>query len=128
MKDLFFISAGGILGSCSRYFISIGANNFVQKIFPLGTLLVNSFGALLAGVFLGFSSCVCYTKNYNLFLMVGFLGAFTTFSAYSVETINLFFEGKFKLGLINILLNNVFSLFFVGLGFWLTKSLFLKVD
>ncbi len=127
-KDLLLVSVGGILGSCFRYVISTSTNNLVQKLFPLGTLFVNSLGAFMAGVIIGFSSCIWYTKNYQLFLIVGLLGAFTTFSAYNIETMNLFFEGKVKFGLLNILLNNILSLIFVFLGFFLTKVLFLKVD
>jgi CrcB protein len=128
IKNLLLVSAGGIFGSCLRYAVSMSANNLVQRLFPFGTLLVNSLGGFMAGVVLGFSSCLWYTKNVQLFVLVGFLGAFTTFSAYNIETINLFFEGKAKLGLLNILLNNILSLVLVFLGFWLTKALFLKVD
>lgn len=128
IKNLLLISAGGILGTCSRYMIFVFTESFIGKTFPLGTLLVNSFGALFAGILFGIFGFSESFKNYRLFCMVGFLGAFTTFSAYSLETINLFFDGKIKLGFLNILLNNILSLFFVGLGFWLAHALILKVD
>jgi CrcB protein len=128
IKKLLLISSGGILGICSRYAVLVFTESFIGKTFPLGTLLVNSLGALLAGLLFGIFGFSESFKNYRLFCMVGFLGAFTTFSAYSVETINLFFDGKIKLGFLNILLNNILSLLFVGLGFWLAHTLILKVD
>jgi CrcB protein len=128
IKDLLMVSIGGVFGACFRYVISLNANNFMGGVFPLGTLLVNSLGGLMAGAILGLSGCVWYTKNFHLLVLVGFLGAFTTFSAYNIETINLFFQGKIKLGLFNILLNNILALLFVELGFLLTRFLFLKVD
>jgi fluoride exporter len=128
IKDLLLISFGGILGTCSRYIVSVFIESFTGKVFPLGTLLVNSFGALLAGLLFGIFGFSESFKDYRLFCMVGFLGAFTTFSAYSLETANLFFDGKIKLGFLNILLNNILSLVFVGLGFWLAHTLILKVD
>lgn len=128
IKNLLLISVGGICGTCSRYAISTFSDLIIGRIFPFGTLLVNSFGALLAGLFLGAFGYSAVFKDYRLFCLVGFLGAFTTFSAYSVETLNLFLEGKIKLGIVNILLNNILALMFVFLGFFLTKTLFLKVD
>lgn len=128
IKNLLLISSGGILGSCFRYMVSVLTQPIIGKVFPLSTLLVNSFGALLAGLFLGAFGYSEAFKDYRLFCMVGFLGAFTTFSAYSIETLNLFFEGKIKLGVLNILLNNILALLFVGLGFWLAHTLILKVD
>ncbi len=128
IKNLLLISAGGILGTCSRYMVFVFTESFIGKSFPLGTLLVNSVGALLAGLLFGIFGFSESFKSYRLFGIVGFLGAFTTFSAYSIETVNLFFEGKIKLGFLNILLNNILSLAFVGLGFWLAHTLILKVD
>lgn len=128
IKNLLLISSGGILGTCSRYMVFVLTESFVGKTFPLGTLIVNSFGALLAGLLFGIFGFSESFKDYRLFCIVGFLGAFTTFSAYSVETINLFFDGKIKLGVLNILLNNVLSIAFVILGFYLAHTLILKVD
>ena len=134
IKDLLLISAGGILGTCSRYLVFIYTDSFGEKIFPwikifpLGTLLVNSFGCLAAGFLWAMFSSLGFIKSYRLFCFVGFLGAFTTFSAYSLDTVSLFFEGKFKLGILNILLNNILSLVFVILGFWTARTLFFKIN
>lgn len=128
IKNLLLVSFGGILGTCSRYVVLVFTESFIGKNFPFGTLLVNSLGALLAGLLIGIFGFSESLKSYRLFCIVGFFGAFTTFSAYSIETVNLLFEGKIKLGFLNILLNNILSLAFVVLGFWLAHTLALKVD
>ena len=127
-KNILLISVGGILGTCSRYFVSTYLQSFFGKIFPIGTLAVNVIGALISGFLWGMFGGAQVDKSYRLFCFVGFLGAFTTFSAYSLDTINLFFEDKIKLGVLNILLNNILSLVFVILGFWLARCLFLKLN
>ncbi|MCF7799396.1 fluoride efflux transporter CrcB [Candidatus Babeliales bacterium] len=124
-KNILIVSIGGILGTLSRYFVYLSAEYFALTNFPIAVLFINSIGSFFIGfLFAMFNSLEIY-KTYKLFCFVGFLGAFTTFSAYSLDTINLFFENKFKLGFLNILLNNILSLVFVVLGFWLAKILYI---
>lgn len=124
-KNILIVSIGGILGTLARYFVYLLEEYLALTNFPIGVLFINSIGSFLIGfLFAIFNSLEIY-KTYKLFCFVGFLGAFTTFSAYSLNTINLFFENKFKLGFLNILLNNTLSLFFVILGFWLAKILYI---
>ncbi|MFA5074525.1 MAG: fluoride efflux transporter CrcB [Candidatus Babeliales bacterium] len=125
IKNILLVSLGGILGTLARYFVYLSAEYFALTSFPIGTLLVNSIGGLVAGFLFAIFNSVEIYKSYKLFCFVGFLGAFTTFSAYSLDTINLFFENKFKLGFSNIILNNILSLVFVILGFWLAKILYI---
>jgi CrcB protein len=132
IKNLFLVSTGGIFGTTLRYLISSWASSLSKfsffSSFPAGTLIVNSVGALIAGFLWGILGHTQNIQEYKLFCFVGFLGAFTTFSAYSIETVTLFFDGKLKLGIINILLNNVLSLLLVVFGFWMAKTLLIKLN
>lgn len=132
IKTFLLLAVGGIFGTGLRYLINIWALRLsfleIFSQFPFGTLIVNSAGALIAGILWGVMGYKYAVHEYKTLCFVGFLGAFTTFSAYSIETMDLLFEGKIKLGLINILLNNVLSLFLVTIGFWLAKTLILKID
>jgi CrcB protein len=59
--------------------------------------------------------------KWKLFLTAGFLGGYTTFSAYTLETAQFFLDGNIKHALANILLNNILCLFFLLLGMWLNR-------
>lgn len=126
IRELLLISGGGVLGTCARYAVVMLSETYFGKMFFFGTLTVNVLGGLVAGfLFAIFAPCESM-KDYRLFCFVGFLGAFTTFSAYSLETINLFLADKFRLGLLNILLNNALALGMVVVGIWLAKFFVIK--
>ena len=92
-KYLLLVSLGGALGAPSRFILS----SLFQNSFPFGTLIVNISGSFLIGVF------AVSIKNFNIlsedifkyFLMTGFLGSFTTFSAFSIEIVNLYNLGNY---------------------------------
>ena len=90
--------------------------------FPLGTLCVNTFGSLLIGIFWGLSELVPISPATRLFFAIGFLGSFTTFSTFSVETFGLLRDRETLLGLMNICLNNALALVFVFAGYFLARS------
>ena len=118
MVKLFAIGIGGFLGSISRYLIS----GFVQDIsrsvsFPYGTFAVNSIGCLM----IGFVSQLAETKGFlpdlsRSFVIIGFLGGFTTFSAFGNETFNLLRDGETSLALFNVAGQVIVCLAFVWFG------------
>ncbi len=118
MKNIIFIAIGGSLGSVCRYIFSKYANSFTNSSFPLGTLLVNISGAFMLGFFFYLFQNKFINSNYKNFLTIGFLGAYTTFSTYSLESVNLLKGGQIKLGLINILTNNLLGILLVIVGFF----------
>lgn len=112
-----YIALGGALGALARYGIQLFTLSWYAGAFPLGTLIVNAIGALLIG--LGWN--MIGNDMNKAFLLTGLLGGFTTFSAFSLETVRLFENGATGLALFNILLNNGLGVLFCWAGFGLAK-------
>jgi CrcB protein len=115
MRYLFIVLGGGI-GALLRYFSSRGIEALVKSPFPAGTLLVNALGSLAAGFLFGVFENRIVPPGLRLLLITGFLGGFTTFSSYSLETARLFSGGQFSAALINIILSNALCLCLTLLG------------
>jgi fluoride exporter len=115
IHSLVTIASGGAIGAIARYAtVMLSVRLFGVK-FPIGTILVNSIGSFLAGFFMVLiMSRFAATDTLRLFLVVGFLGAFTTFSSFSWETWVLIENGETQNAFLNIFLNNFLAL---GLAF-----------
>lgn len=124
MKHLLFIALGGSLGATFRYLISKNIQSVFNTTLPIGTLFVNAGGSFLIGFVFYFFDYVIISRDIKSFLTIGFLGAFTTFSTYSLETINLFRDGEIKLGITNLVLNNILCLVMVILGIITSRFIF----
>jgi len=123
MLNLFWVALGGACGSVSRYLISLLATSLFVR-FPLGTLTVNVLGSLAAGLLLGLMlSQKALPEPLKLFLLTGFLGGFTTFSALSLETLRLWLSGLRGLALLNLGLNLGLSLLAAAGGYALSLVL-----
>ncbi|MBN2315608.1 MAG: fluoride efflux transporter CrcB [Sedimentisphaerales bacterium] len=123
MLKFLFIAAGGAIGAIFRYSLSGWIQSVVPGSLPWGTLCVNTAGSLLMGIFWGLSELTPISPAVRLFFAIGFLGSFTTFSTFSVETFGLLRDRETVLGLMNIGLNNVLALVFVFGGYFLSRSL-----
>jgi fluoride exporter len=117
MVQMLYIAVGGAIGSVFRYGFSGWVQNVTEGSFPWGTLSVNVTGSLLAGVFWGMSDLILISPTVRLFFLVGFLGGFTTFSSFSLETFHLIRAKELILALMNIGLNNLLSLVCVFAGY-----------
>lgn len=125
MSKILFILTGGALGALMRYLVSNLFYALMGSLLPWGTLAVNVIGSFLIGfLFEAFQLLLVAHHNLRTFVFIGFLGAFTTFSTYSLETLNLLRNTQYRLALSNILLNNILCLLFVILGFVLSKRIF----
>lgn len=121
MKNYLLIFIGGGAGSLLRFFIARWVAQMVA-FFPLGTLVVNILSSFLLGVAMG---VVQYKHPENTtiapFLMTGLCGGFSTFSAFSNDTLLLFKTGNYTLAFLNILLNVVLCIIFIIIGIKLIR-------
>ncbi|RLC50033.1 MAG: fluoride efflux transporter CrcB [Candidatus Cloacimonadota bacterium] len=122
MKFL-FLAIGGTAGTLLRYLLSGFVSNLTKGIFPYGTLVINLIGAFLIGIFWGMSARFEFSYEIKVFLFIGILGSFTTFSTYTLETINLFQDGEIKLAALNLIISNLGGLILVILGMMTARLL-----
>ena len=95
MRIILAIGTGSFIGGVSRYLMSRLIQSNVATTFPFGTLGVNILGCFLIGVVFGLSDRGNMSQEWRLFLATGILGGFTTFSAFSNETVGLLRDGQF---------------------------------
>lgn len=123
MIKIAYILFGGAIGTYLRYAVSGYSYKLFDWIFPIGTLAVNLIGSFVIGLLWGMFESSSLSPNIRVFLFIGILGGFTTFSSYMLETLNLYRDGEVKLAIFNLLANNIFGLVMVILGFFLSKLL-----
>lgn len=112
MKAMIVVALGGALGCVARYKCGAGVLQYtIGWKFPAGTFLVNVIGCLVAGLLIGLAENRAFlTPEIRLLLFTGFLGGFTTFSAFGVETISLLEKGEVAVALAYVALSVVCGL------------------
>ena len=96
------IAAGGALGALMRYWVSTATYAWLGRGFPWGTLMVNVLGSFAMGaLYVLLLDRLTSGPELRAFLLIGFLGAFTTFSTFSIETFNLIEEAQISKALLN---------------------------
>lgn len=118
------IMLGGGLGAVARFIVSTTVANKLGSHFPFGTITVNVIGSFVMGFLaIWLIEKVGLDPLWRLAIFVGFLGAFTTFSTFSMDTLNLFEQGQYFRGLLNMLLSVSLSVLAVWLGVLLGKQI-----
>ncbi|MBK8985069.1 MAG: fluoride efflux transporter CrcB [Chloroflexi bacterium] len=124
MNRFLFIALGAAFGANARYLIGLWAGNRLGADFPYGTLIVNISGSFVLGFLLTLGTGrLQLSPEARLLLAVGFLGSFTTFSSYAVESLTLWREAGFWRSLLNVAANNLVGLVAVALGVTLARWL-----
>jgi CrcB protein len=121
MDKLLIAGLGGFIGTIMRYLLNgIVYKALAYPLFPFGTLTINVLGCFFIGFFAGVTeSRMSFTPEIRIFVQIGILGGFTTFSTFGYETFNLVRDGQFILGVGNILLSVFVGLTAVWLGYYL---------
>ena len=114
------IVVGGGIGAASRYALSRAITQMAGINFPIGTITINLIGCFVAGLLCGIFDKVLISQNIRLFIIVGILGGFTTFSAFGVETIMLLRSREFPLAVANVLISTIGGLGLAFIGFWIS--------
>ncbi|GIV59053.1 MAG: putative fluoride ion transporter CrcB [Rhodothermaceae bacterium] len=123
MLKLALIAAGGAVGAVLRYVLSGLIQQWAGPDFPWGTLGVNVAGSFVIGLLWALAEYASFGPRWTPFVFVGVIGAFTTFSTYALECVNLLRDGEVRLALLNLLASNLLALGAVVLGFFAARSL-----
>ena len=124
MLNILFIGLGGFLGAIARYGTALWIGERWGRTFPLGTFFVNVTGSFLIGLFMTlFTERFIVNPQWRLLLVVGFLGAYTTFSTFAYETGALLKDSEWLLTGLNVVGSVTAGFIALKLGEALAKSI-----
>jgi CrcB protein len=119
IAKLIAVTLGGGIGTLMRYLIFFYFERFHKSIFPWPTLLVNLTGALLIGFLWGYFDRVYVSPGFRMFIFIGILGSFTTFSTFAFDILSLVNDGHYKNMVVYLLASNILGIGLAFLGFYL---------
>jgi CrcB protein len=124
MKYILFIALGGASGTVSRYLLANWVHGMWEGKLPMGTLLVNMMGSFAIGIlYVILVERQYFHPDWRGVLMVGFLGAFTTFSTFSLETMTLLESGDFVHAVAYMFGSAILCVVMAGLAMHMTRIL-----
>jgi CrcB protein len=126
MQNYIWVAIGGALGTTGRYWLSGLVARLIGETFPWGTLVVNVTGSILIGFFAtltGPDGRVFVGSTGRQFVMIGICGGYTTFSSFSLQTLNLMNDSEWFYAGANILLSVALCLIGVWAGYMLASTL-----
>jgi|SRR5262245_20347367 len=123
MYKIFLIGTAGLAGTLARYWMSAWGDRWWGGSFPFGTLIVNLFGCLAIGfLFHATEEKYLIDPAVRSAVLVGFLGGFTTFSSFAIQSFNLVRDGEIFLASANILVSNVVGFVLVWVGYTISRA------
>lgn len=123
MRILLLIGTGGFIGSVLRYVITQSVHNKFLSAFPYGTLAVNILGCFAIGMIFSLAEKGNLPHEWRLFLVTGICGGFTTFSAFSIETLSLMRDGHMLPAILYVAASVLLGLLATFLGLSIVKIL-----
>lgn len=122
MSKLFLIGLAGFIGTLGRYWMSGVVAKRYGETFPTGTLVVNLVGCFLVGLlFYLLEERFLVNQTARTAVLIGFLGGFTTFSSFGLQTFTLLQDGEFGFAVLNLTASNLGGLLFVWAGYTLAR-------
>lgn len=123
MLRFFIIALGGAIGTLARYIMGGLDYRFSNGVFPISTLVVNVTGSLAIGFLWSVVDRFAISPNVRMFIFIGVLGGYTTFSTFSLETFNLMRDGEYRIAVMNVVFSVVLSIVAVFAGYLASKAL-----
>jgi len=124
MTNVLIIGIGGFLGAVARYAVALWIGRQWISSFPMGTFIINVSGSFLIGLLMAlFTERFLVSPQWRLLLVVGFLGAYTTFSTFEYETGALLKDGEWLMAMLNVVLSVVAGFIALKLGEIIAKSI-----
>lgn len=115
------VALGGAAGAVGRFLVSYAVAQRLAVVFPWGTLVVNVAGSYLLGALYEVSAVVTLDTNLRAMVTIGFVGAFTTFSTFALETVTLLRDGEWGLVAANVTASLFLGLAACLLGVWTVR-------
>ncbi|HSH13965.1 MAG TPA: fluoride efflux transporter CrcB [Desulfurivibrionaceae bacterium] len=121
MLKILAVMTGGAMGSVSRYLLFMATQRVAGGTFPIGTLTANLLGSFSIGLLWCLFEGSRLTNEWRLFIFTGFLGGFTTFSTFTIETTQLFKAGEWRSALVYLGISNTLGLLLVFTGYYVAR-------
>lgn len=117
MKNIIIVGLGGFLGAVARFVIGLWIGQKWGRIFPLGTFFINVSGSFLIGFLMVlFTERFMINPQWRMFFVIGFLGAYTTFSTFEYETGALLRDSEWFMAALNVVLSVIVGFVALKLG------------
>jgi fluoride exporter len=124
MYKILLIGAAGLIGTLARYWLSLWIDDWWDGPFPVGTIIVNLLGCFAIGfLFHAMVEKHLADPAIRSAVLIGFLGGFTTFSSFAIQSINLFRDGEILLAGANVLISNVAGLMLAWTGYAISRAI-----